>query len=452
MNVLSAYQRLDENISIHAINAIIKGAKTEMYQSTIRKQLIIRLLLAWIFLSVLIGAAVYFMEVRKIEDFVLNLATQEARGFTGENIKYLNSPEDAGLQILRERSREHIHQGHFIMVNLYDRTKKIIVEVYQPNIEQIRKKINEHKIDLFMKDAVHFKKFYDEKGQMYLMVLIPLESAGREVEGYLEGVYKVDVATMREIKSRLTFSLFQVVLIVFFTTAAIYPIITRLNRGLIKLTIDLSKANIGVLKVLGNAIAKRDHGTSEHNYRVTIYAVRLAEAIGLGKTDMRELIKGAFLHDVGKIAISDNILLKPGKLTEDEFRIMKTHVHHGVDIIANYGWLKYAVDVVRFHHEKFDGSGYIGARGDEIPLNARIFAIADVFDALTSRRPYKEPYTYEYALQVINDGRAKHFDPRLVDEFSKIADSLYAEIIAADEPVLEEVLSKFISRYFSDSE
>ena len=114
------------------------------------------------------------------------------------------------------------------------------------------------------------------------------------------------------------------------------------------------------MEVLGSAIAMRDADTHLHNYRVTVYAIRLAEALGLSKPDIQRLIAGAFLHDVGKIGISDTILLKPpGRLTAQEFQVMRTHVLLGVDIIAKADWLRGARDVVEFHHEKFDGSGYM---------------------------------------------------------------------------------------------
>src|SRR5690606_25377678 len=113
-----------------------------------------------------------------------------------------------------------------------------------------------------------------------------------------------------------------------------------------------------------------------------------------GMHAMHALIKGALLHDVGKIGVSDGILLKPGRLTDDEFKEMRRHVEYGYDIVGPVRWLSDACDVVRHHHEKYDGSGYDGKLSNgQIPLAARIFAIADVFDALTSRRPYKEPMT-----------------------------------------------------------
>jgi len=418
----------------------------------IHKKLIIRLLLAWVLLSVVIGAIVFFIEMKKINAFVVALALEESRDIEKGHRNFLNNPDLRHLEQLREESRKHIEDEHFISVKIYNRDMELIVETNHPDTRLIEKKISSHRRDMVMTDEVHFRQFYGRGGQLFVMVQIPLKTTEQKTEGYFEGVYKADPRTMAEIKNRILFSLLQVVVIIFFTALAIYPIVLSLNRGLIKLTMDLSHANIGMLKVLGGAIAKRDSDTNIHNYRVTIYAVRLAEAAGLKREYIADLIKGSFLHDVGKIAISDRILLKPGKLTDEEMTIMKTHVRHGVDIVEHYGWLKNAADVVRYHHEKFDGTGYeTGLKGHDIPINARIFSVADVFDALTSKRPYKEPFALASALQILQEGKGNFFDPALIDLFVGIADSLYEEISGAEDRLLEDTLDELIDQYFSET-
>ena len=230
-----------------------------------------------------------------------------------------------------------------------------------------------------------------------------------------------------------------------------YPIILNLLSRVSRLTISLLDSNLETLKVLGSAIAKRDSDTDAHNYRVTIFSVRLAEAAGLDQDSIQKLIKGAFLHDVGKIGVRDNILLKPGKLDDDEFEIMKTHVKHGLEIVSRSNWLHDAEDVVGFHHEKFDGKGgyNAGLAGAEIPINARIFAIADVFDALTSKRPYKEPFSYDKSIEILKEGRGIHFDPELVDRFTAIAQPLYDLLSGKDNDIPREVLGGIINEYFA---
>ena len=148
------------------------------------------------------------------------------------------------------------------------------------------------------------------------------------------------------------------ILIVLLTTGLLYPVVVTLLNRVSSLSARLFEANLEMLNVLGSAVAKRDSDTDSHNYRVTIISVKLAEILGLSKQKIQRLIKGAFLHDVGKIGIEDDILHKPGSLSEDEFTAMKNHVPYGVDIVTRAEWIKEAADIVEYHHEKYDGSGY----------------------------------------------------------------------------------------------
>jgi HD-GYP domain-containing protein (c-di-GMP phosphodiesterase class II) len=211
----------------------------------------------------------------------------------------------------------------------------------------------------------------------------------------------------------------------------------------------LIEANVEMLEVLGSAIAKRDSDTSVHNYRVTLLALAMAEAHGLTRAQLQALVKGSFLHDVGKIAISDTILLKPGRLDPGEFETMKTHVLHGADIVSRYAWLGDALDIVRHHHERIDGRGYPdGLSGDRIPVSARIFAIADVFDALTSVRPYKKALSFEEAMRTMAADRGSHFDQHLFDLFAGMAPALYARVSRASTDELVDELRGKMRRYF----
>lgn len=217
-----------------------------------------------------------------------------------------------------------------------------------------------------------------------------------------------------------------------------------------RLSAALLDANLEALAMLGSAIAKRDADTDAHNFRVVVYAVRLAEARGLPEEEIRELIKGAFVHDVGKIGVRDAVLLKPGRLETDEFTEMRRHVEHGLEIVRRSAWLARAAEVVGGHHEKFDGSGYPrGLAGDAIPLAARVFAIADVFDAVTSDRPYHRPRTLEETLELAREGSGRHFDPELVDRFLTIAPALHARFANRDEEPRREA-AQIVARYFRD--
>lgn len=216
------------------------------------------------------------------------------------------------------------------------------------------------------------------------------------------------------------------------------------------LTHEQEQATLGTLQLLGAAIAKRDCNTAAHNCRVASYAVRLARLAGLTTPAIQSLVKGAFLHDVGKIAIADGILFKPGKLDADEYAVMQTHVQHGVDILSKVAWLDDAVEVVRCHHERFDGSGYpAGLRGEAISASARVLAIADSFDAIVSRRPYQEGLPLQDSLRVLADGDRRssadrghptggqgNFDPHLLALFLRHAPAWYAEIAAQSDSAI----------------
>jgi len=237
--------------------------------------------------------------------------------------------------------------------------------------------------------------------------------------------------------------------IVLATTLLLYPVIARLVEKLRRAGHKLLDSNLESIAALGSAVAKKDSDTDAHNYRVTIYAARLGEAVGLDRRAMCALMKGAFLHDVGKIGIKDAILLKSGRLDDAEFAEMKKHVDHGMEIVRQSVWLKDAADVVGGHHEKFDGSGYpAGLRGEAIPVNARIFALADVFDALTSRRPYKAPMAYAAAMTILETGRGTHFDPRLLDVFSGMSKQLFDEFGNRDDARPREALRSLVDRHF----
>ncbi|HOD65464.1 MAG TPA: HD-GYP domain-containing protein [candidate division Zixibacteria bacterium] len=225
----------------------------------------------------------------------------------------------------------------------------------------------------------------------------------------------------------------------------------RILQGLLlTLERDLLRSHLHMIRALGGAIAERDTGTNDHSYRVTIFAVRIAEAMGLPRQTIRSLIKGAFLHDIGKIGIPDAVLIKPGELTPPEREIIKSHVSRGAGIIEVVTWLADAIDVIRYHHERWDGTGYLaGLCGVEIPLTARIFAVADVFDALTSRRPYKLSYNFDQARDMVVAGAGSQFDPDVVRVFAARAEDLYAEGHRAATRRLEEVIRRFIREYFA---
>ena len=185
-------------------------------------------------------------------------------------------------------------------------------------------------------------------------------------------------------------------------------------------TQEVERTRLQIIRRLGRAAEYRDNETGMHVIRMSHFSRLLALKAGMSERDAEILWQAAPMHDVGKIGIPDHILLKPGRFTPEEWATMQTHAQIGADIIGDdpSEIMQLAALVALTHHEKWDGSGYPkGLKGEEIPLQARIVAIADVFDALTSHRPYKEAWPQEKALALIEESAGSHFDPRLVPLF-----------------------------------
>ncbi len=181
---------------------------------------------------------------------------------------------------------------------------------------------------------------------------------------------------------------------------------------------ELLKAYDATIEGWSQAMDLRDKETEGHTLRVTEMALQLAQAMGLDEEKLIHIHRGALLHDIGKLGIPDDILHKPGPLTDDEWVLMKKHPLYAYHMLESIEYLRPAMDIPYNHHEKWDGSGYPrGLKGEEIPLAARLFAVIDVWDALTSDRPYRPKWTKEAALQYIIDQSGKHFDPRVVMAF-----------------------------------
>lgn len=410
--------------------------------------LIVRLALVWLVLSLGIGGLVHYLGTARLDSHVMDMAKTETNAYSGEFSAYLRTPSERALAHFNLRIRDLIDHDNLIVVEFYDAGSKRITEFVKPSARDIEARLPKHGSSFSSAQGISMQKLMLGE-ETYLRVFNPiLDRTGTRI-GYLEGVYLAPDEIVRQIKGQTFWSLVLVVLIVFVTSLALYPLIVSLNGKILDYTHLLALTNVGMLKVLGSAIAKRDSDTNIHNYRVTLYSVRIGEKLGLSHLVMQGLIKGAFLHDVGKIAIGDAILLKSGRLTPEEFAIMQTHVGHGRDIIHNYAWLEDAVEVVCNHHEKYDGSGYpAGIAADRIPLNGRIFAVADVFDALTSRRPYKEPFSFQASVEIIRDSRGTHFDPVVADLFLTSAQALHEEIGHEDEAFLHKKLEECIKAYF----
>ncbi len=211
---------------------------------------------------------------------------------------------------------------------------------------------------------------------------------------------------------------------------------TRLELRVEEATRDLQRAYRqlqetyrATLETLGAALDSRDVGTEAHSRRVHGYAMATARIHGLMEEELVDLAHGVLLHDIGKIGIPDNILLKPGSLTSEEWAIMRRHPEIGRRLIANIPFLKGAVPIVYCHHERWDGTGYPqGLTGAAIPLGARIFSVVDAFDAMTFDRPYSKAISFDAAKAEIQRCAGSHFDPAVVASFLRVPDAVLAEI------------------------
>lgn len=194
-----------------------------------------------------------------------------------------------------------------------------------------------------------------------------------------------------------------------------------LARYSFKLYVDMKRIYLDTVKSLSAAIEAKDPYTKGHSMRVSQYACSLAEKVGLPQKQMETLKIAAMLHDIGKIGIDESILNKPERLTEDEYEKIKQHPEIGVKIIQEINFLKEASIIIQNHHERIDGTGYPqGIKGKDINIEAAILSIADVFDALTSERPYRSSLSLAEAIEVLNNGRGTQFDSKLVDIFIKM--------------------------------
>src|SRR5215813_12885399 len=192
---------------------------------------------------------------------------------------------------------------------------------------------------------------------------------------------------------------------------------------------SLENAYRSTLKALTAALETRDSETHGHSERVVSYSLRLGREYGLTSEEMKSLEFGSLLHDIGKIGVPDAVLRKPSKLTEEEWVRMREHPAHGQQILRGIEFLQGAARVVAQHHEKWDGSGYpLGLRGEEIDICARIFAVADAFDAITSDRVYRQGKSYAAAAQELDEWAGRQFDPQVVDAFHRVPQEDWDEL------------------------
>lgn len=433
-------------------------------QSSIYKLVNKRLGLVLLLILLIVGLSSYFLEQYRLLTNVQEIAIQRANQFTkqfGGLLTNQKAVDNGNLQnYIDEAPQSNIvySEGIIVKAIVLDNRGVIAARFSRDDfpVSSAANKILEKTSHVKISNSIPMETQKIEiDNQLYILLHFPVKNATGQTLGKAVLLFLPSAERLEYIHNSVLQTALAAMFIALLTVSFIYPVIIQLTRQLSSLSRDLLKANLQTAKALGSAIAKRDSDTDAHNYRVTIYSVRLAEAIKLDTKNMQGLIKGAFLHDVGKIGTPDHILLKPGPLNDAEFSEMKKHVSYGVDIISSSSWLMDAEDVVMHHHEKYNGTGYAATddevvAGKDIPLVARIFAIADVFDALTSRRPYKEPMDFDTTLAEMEKNVGTHFDPELFSTFKSIARPLYDVLANRDDELPRNTLTEIVQKYFLD--
>ena len=256
-------------------------------------------------------------------------------------------------------------------------------------------------------------------------IYIILMSAHKELTPSIDTMRSLDIQAYFEKSSRFD----QLVLLI---ESGFKYIASLENVKKMSHTIELHA--IEVAEILKNTVGAKDNFTKDHSDRVAKYAEIFGKYLNLNEDDLKTLILAAQFHDVGKIGIADNILLKGTKLSDDEYNHMKLHPLIGTNILSSCEIFKDALPLIKYHHEQYDGKGYLaGLKGEEIPYLARVLTVCDAFDAITAKRPYKEATTIEFGISEIKNGAGTQFDPNLAKKFIECAKENYEDIKAIHE-------------------
>lgn len=414
-----------------------------------QKRTALRIAAVSILLASIASPASWFVARENAEESVVSLAIEESgRLLHHYDAIDLNGP-DAGEHAAV--AAKAISGGMFDIAEIYNGEGRKLAESLTGEGDAVESALPKHGKPSY--SAASYESLELPSGQWALRVFVPLRASEKDknlpISGYFEGVRVVPAWQHDQIlRSALTVAL-MVGLASLLCGAALYPVVVHLSADNERKAREVLDSHISMMESLGRAIAKRDSDTGAHNYRVAWIAARIAERMGLSGSDMQSLIAGSFLHDVGKIGIPDAILLKPGKLDAEEFDVMRTHVVQGEEIVTGMGWLDGANLVVAAHHEKWDGSGYPRRlEGEDIPIAARIFAVADVFDALCSKRPYKEAMGFDQAMAILKKDAGTHFDPSVMAVFVSIAPEVFDRLANSSEDDARKLLEDRVRQHF----
>lgn len=414
-----------------------------------QKRTAIRIAAVSVLLASIASPVSWFIARERAEESIVSLAIEESgRLLHHYNAIDLSGPDAAEHATIAAKT---ISGGMFDIAEIYGSNGRKLAESLTGEGEAIESSLPKHGAPSYT--AASYESLKLSGGLWILRVFVPLRNSVTDtslpITGYFEGVRVVPGWQQAQIfGNSLTVALL-VCLASLLCGAALYPVVVHLSADNERKAREVLNSHISMMESLGRAIAKRDSDTGAHNYRVAWIAARIAERMGLMGSNMQALIAGSFLHDVGKIGIPDAILLKPGKLDDAEMAIMRTHVAQGEEIVTGMGWLDGANAVVAAHHEKWDGSGYPRKiAGAAIPLAARIFAVADVFDALCSKRPYKEPMGFEAALAILEKDTGSHFDPSVMAVFRSLALEVFQRLENSTENDARQLLEERVRQHF----
>ncbi|MGE4559640.1 MAG: HD-GYP domain-containing protein [Desulfobulbus sp.] len=414
----------------------------------IHRRILRRLGAFWLLAALAAGCTVFVVERHQLNRAVVALVAGESNALSRDISSIMDafSPQSGDW---RDRLLA-MTKDHCLYLQIVDANRNLISEAVNAHYQDQAGALRELAAQEQVAEARPSYRKLRYNGETVVLVVLPLLARHAEGPRFFSGVFRVDQTVLARLEKNLLWTLGLILAVILLTALALYPLILSLNRDALKYSEQVLRHNFELISVLGTVIALRDSTTALHNYRVTLYALGLAEAAGLPPADMPRLILGAFLHDVGKIGISDTLLNEPGRLNGQQRRVMQDHVTMGMEIIRNSGWLQTGSPVIEYHHEHYDGTGYPhGLCGAAIPLVARIFAIVDVFDALGSERPYKKALPLDQCLKAIAGESGHHFDPALVAVFLRIADELYRELAPLDEAALIERLYGVARVYFA---
>jgi HD-GYP domain-containing protein (c-di-GMP phosphodiesterase class II) len=413
-----------------------------------QKRTATQITLVSILLASIASPLAWFVSKEHEEESIVALASEES----GKLLKFYHAV-DLSTPAAHENAKaaaKTLVGGLFDISEIYDQNGKKVAEELTADGERIENSLPHHVAPAYTIGSYESIKLLS--GEWVLRVFIPLRATENEVgpiTGYFEGVRVVPAWQEAQIFTIALSTALMVCLASLLCGAAIYPVVVHLSNDNQRKAREVLDSHLSMMEALGRSIAKRDSDTGVHNYRVAWIATQIAEAIDIPQAKMQSLIIGSFLHDVGKIGIPDAILLKPGKLTDDEMDIMRTHVDQGEQILRGIGWLDSASEIVASHHEKWNGCGYPrGLKEESIPIAARIFAVADVFDALCSKRPYKAPMSFEQSMSILINDSGSHFDPAIISAFQKIAQAIYQRLEDITESNAKILLQERVHHYF----